>query len=371
MKNNKKIIVAFIVCVIVGIGVELFFHFQKPTTDTLYVNSTYGFQFEYTKNFVKIIKENTEKTTCETPKGDISCEVITDPSSELFISVVNSKLDKETIWSNKAIMDLYQGHGESKMIIIGGRNSYEYKFTTSVNYKKHGFQIPLNDVSFLSIEENSKEPKMTEANWDVILFTISFNEAVTKNGSTLSETQARIIAEQMCTKEGGALSAGIYVGIAKTWRFDTNLNATKPGCTPVCIVSEITKTAEIKWKCAGVTTTPTSPTENIVGGDHDAHGCVGTAGYSWCETKQKCLRLWEESCDTSNVPVPQQISCPSKTGNEKNTACMALYQPVCAKVQVECIKAPCPPISQTFGNSCEACKNRLVNTYTEGECAKK
>lgn len=37
--------------------------------------------------------------------------------------------------------------------------------------------------------------------------------------------------------------------------------------------------------------------QNIVGGDRDEHGCIGSAGYSWCETKQKCLRVWEEPCE--------------------------------------------------------------------------
>jgi len=32
------------------------------------------------------------------------------------------------------------------------------------------------------------------------------------------------------------------------------------------------------------------------GSDRDAHGCIGSAGYSWCPIKQKCLRIWEESC---------------------------------------------------------------------------
>jgi hypothetical protein len=36
----------------------------------------------------------------------------------------------------------------------------------------------------------------------------------------------------------------------------------------------------------------------IVGGDKDSHGCIGSAGYSWCEPKQKCLRPWEEKCET-------------------------------------------------------------------------
>jgi len=33
-----------------------------------------------------------------------------------------------------------------------------------------------------------------------------------------------------------------------------------------------------------------------IGGDQDEHGCYIAAGYSWCETKQKCLRNWEELC---------------------------------------------------------------------------
>ncbi len=34
----------------------------------------------------------------------------------------------------------------------------------------------------------------------------------------------------------------------------------------------------------------------MVGNDSDAHGCIGSAGYSWCESLQKCLRTWEEPC---------------------------------------------------------------------------
>lgn len=37
----------------------------------------------------------------------------------------------------------------------------------------------------------------------------------------------------------------------------------------------------------------------IIGGDKDSQGCLVGAGYSWCESKQKCLRIWEESCAES------------------------------------------------------------------------
>jgi len=39
----------------------------------------------------------------------------------------------------------------------------------------------------------------------------------------------------------------------------------------------------------------------IVGGDRDIHGCIGSAGYSWCEIKNKCLRIWEEKCNASAI----------------------------------------------------------------------
>lgn len=34
----------------------------------------------------------------------------------------------------------------------------------------------------------------------------------------------------------------------------------------------------------------------VVGGDRDVHGCIGSAGYSWCEDKKTCIRPWEEYC---------------------------------------------------------------------------
>ncbi len=37
--------------------------------------------------------------------------------------------------------------------------------------------------------------------------------------------------------------------------------------------------------------------QQLVGNDSDIHGCIGSAGYSWCEAKQKCLRIWEEPCE--------------------------------------------------------------------------
>lgn len=35
----------------------------------------------------------------------------------------------------------------------------------------------------------------------------------------------------------------------------------------------------------------------LIGGDKDEGGCLAGAGYSWCEAKDKCLRVWEEGCE--------------------------------------------------------------------------
>jgi len=44
-----------------------------------------------------------------------------------------------------------------------------------------------------------------------------------------------------------------------------------------------------------------TPTEERVGGDKDEHGCIGSAGYTWCKVKEKCLREWEEPCENEEV----------------------------------------------------------------------
>ncbi len=57
--------------------------------------------------------------------------------------------------------------------------------------------------------------------------------------------------------------------------------------------------------------------------------------------------------------------CMPKTRNVE--ACTMEYNPVCGwfKPTVTCVKYPC---AQTFGNPCLACKNELVESWTQGEC---
>ena len=65
---------------------------------------------------------------------------------------------------------------------------------------------------------------------------------------------------------------------------------------------------------AMVTTSSPATTSSapLVGNDRDAHGCIGSAGYTWCEAKQKCLRVWEEPCALAS-DTPVKYFCPSQT----------------------------------------------------------
>jgi len=60
----------------------------------------------------------------------------------------------------------------------------------------------------------------------------------------------------------------------------------------------------------------------------------------------------------------------AKPQDQNPVACTMDYNPVCADVQVECIKAPCPPIKQTFGNRCTMNANPKATFLYTGECAK-
>lgn len=36
------------------------------------------------------------------------------------------------------------------------------------------------------------------------------------------------------------------------------------------------------------------PEKLLLGGDRDEHGCLGSAGYTWCEVQKDCIRLFEK-----------------------------------------------------------------------------
>ncbi|MDD5433413.1 MAG: DUF5667 domain-containing protein [Candidatus Pacebacteria bacterium] len=84
---------------------------------------------------------------------------------------------------------------------------------------------------------------------------------------------------------------------------------------PVCGSDGKTYGNSCKAQCQNIAVVSQGPCEEsasstngqqIVGGDKDEHGCIGSAGYSWCEAKQKCLRVWEEPCQLEQEQEQEQ-----------------------------------------------------------------
>ena len=51
----------------------------------------------------------------------------------------------------------------------------------------------------------------------------------------------------------------------------------------------------------------------LVGNDADAHGCVASAGYTYCEPLGKCIRSWESTC----VELEESTKGDEKEGERK------------------------------------------------------
>jgi hypothetical protein len=62
----------------------------------------------------------------------------------------------------------------------------------------------------------------------------------------------------------------------------------------------------------------------------------------------------------------QSVAC--KSDQRLVNACTEEYAPVCGAVEVQCIKAPCNPVPKTYPNSCFACMDKSVQSYTAGAC---
>ncbi len=51
------------------------------------------------------------------------------------------------------------------------------------------------------------------------------------------------------------------------------------------------------------TSTASAATPILAGSDHDAHGCISSAGYTWSVPMKECIRSWEHYTIEGD-PVP-------------------------------------------------------------------
>ena len=94
--------------------------------------------------------------------------------------------------------------------------------------------------------------------------------------------------------------------------------------------------------------------------------CV-SAGNSVMESyPRKCAHKGTTYVEEIKEETKTTTRCPEEARGAD--FCIEIYKPVCGKVNILCFTEPCEPIYETFSNLCYACKNRLVESYTDGEC---
>ena len=71
------------------------------------------------------------------------------------------------------------------------------------------------------------------------------------------------------------------------------------------------------------------------GSDWDIHGCIASAGYTWCDILGKCIRLWNETCEYPSNCLFWNDGCNTCLINNDNLEscseiyCFAINQPFC------------------------------------------
>ena len=71
----------------------------------------------------------------------------------------------------------------------------------------------------------------------------------------------------------------------------------------------------------------------------------------------------------NSTPLPSELEkkyCALES--REPGACISIYEPVCGwfNENIKCIKYPC---AKTYGNSCEACKDKNVEYWSKKECS--
>ncbi len=79
-------------------------------------------------------------------------------------------------------------------------------------------------------------------------------------------------------------------------------------------------------------------TREPVGGNRDEHGCLPTAGYSWCDGKQKCLRVFEEPCSVADVTDFTSSSQPSRGGHRDQHGCLPTAGYLWCESKQKCVR---------------------------------
>jgi hypothetical protein len=83
--------------------------------------------------------------------------------------------------------------------------------------------------------------------------------------------------------------------------------------------------------------------EELIGGRQDEHGCLIAAGYQWCPSQKKCMRMWEEYCEEYKDQYR------GKTATSSDFNCQSFTPEECPD---ECVV--CPPCAACSSISCQS-----------------
>lgn len=166
------------------------------TTDQIagwetYRNDEYGFEFEYPKEAMMVLKESVTGQCQDGTQNSTSCVIFTSDiknvvdmeygETEIYygaaVAVIKHPLTQEAIHK----YDNYPLGGNPPVdvtakMLIAGKEGYGYDLVSSVNYKIRGFMVPLSESSYVEISENSKYPKVSNDDWEKIISTFKFTK---------------------------------------------------------------------------------------------------------------------------------------------------------------------------------------------------
>jgi len=104
--------------------------------------------------------------------------------------------------------------------------------------------------------------------------------------------------------------------------------------------------------------TPVPTSDEILGGDRDEHGCIPSAGYTWCEVLEECIREFDTECPvvetSTSPPTPVPTSDEISGGDRDENGCIPSAGYTWCEVLGECIQpfeTVCAPAGSTDNNS--------------------
>lgn len=267
----KKIYIAPIILVSVLVGIIIFsktyLHREQDTNQVLfkdYKNTTYiidGRPITLNNGLseIKMTPDSSTKIITRYFGNEVRHDLDNNGREDVVFLLTQEGGGSATFYYVVAALNTPNGFLGSQAFLLGDRiapQTTEINEGVTTNETNRQNVIVVNYAIRLPDEAFTTKPSHGKSVWlKLDPVTMQFSE-VAQNfegeaNNPMTEAEARVIAGRSCIKGGEVLSPGIYNENSKTWWYDANLNASKPGCKPACVVDTETRQAEINWRCTG------------------------------------------------------------------------------------------------------------------------